>query len=244
MACAPPARRSSTVMTPQTSKPSPRTASIACTVEPPVVTTSSTIRQRSPGSNGGPSLRRWSPCALVSLRTKNALTSAPPANAAHAGASAPTVRPPTAVASHSRAYRATRSASAPQPARHRHSRRRGPGQVDQPEDHAGDRRTPPDAQPAGEHAEHEPPEEELLRQRRDEAREHAEPDQHREVLRLLEVAHEVLLRRLAEDAQQHHVRDPIAGVRGEHPLQRRPERDRPPPEHRRRGAPEHRCDRV
>ena len=89
--------------TPQTSWPSARTASIACTVEPPVVTTSSTIRQRSPCSSGGPSMRRWRPCCLTSLRTKNAFTSAPPASAAQAGASAPIVSPPTAVASHWRA---------------------------------------------------------------------------------------------------------------------------------------------
>ena len=55
---------------------------MACRVEPPVVTTSSTIRQRSPGSSSGPSMRRCRPCCLVSLRTKKALTSAPPASAA------------------------------------------------------------------------------------------------------------------------------------------------------------------
>ena len=59
------------------SKPSSRTRSIAWTVEPPVVTTSSTIRQRSPGSSGGPSTQRCSPCSLRSLRTKKAFTSAP-----------------------------------------------------------------------------------------------------------------------------------------------------------------------
>src|SRR5687768_3556978 len=115
IASAPPDRRSSTETTPQTSKPSARTASIACTVEPPVVTTSSTIRQRSPWSSGGPSTRRWSPCCLASSRTKNAFTSAPPASAAQAGASAPIVSPPTAGASHWRAESATRSASAAKP---------------------------------------------------------------------------------------------------------------------------------
>ena len=78
---------------------------MALIVEPPVVTTSSTIRQRSPGSSGGPSIQRWSPCALRSLRTKKAFTSAPAARAAQATGSAPIVRPPTAVAP-------TRSASA------------------------------------------------------------------------------------------------------------------------------------
>ena len=63
-----------------------------------MVTTSSTIRQRSPGSSGGPSTQRWSPCSLRSLRTKKALTSAPAASAAQATGSAPIVRPPTAVA--------------------------------------------------------------------------------------------------------------------------------------------------
>ena len=55
---------------------------MACSVEPPVVTTSSTIRQRSSGSRNGPSMRRCRPCCLVSLRMKKALTSAPPASAA------------------------------------------------------------------------------------------------------------------------------------------------------------------
>ena len=67
-------------------------------VEPPVVTTSSTTRQRSPGSSGGPSIQRCRPCALRSLRTKKPLTSAPAASAAQATASAPIVMPPTAVA--------------------------------------------------------------------------------------------------------------------------------------------------
>ena len=45
-------------------------------------------------------MRRDRPCALASLRTKKALTSAPPASAAQATESAPIVIPPTAVASH------------------------------------------------------------------------------------------------------------------------------------------------
>ena len=47
---------------------------------------------------------------MTSLRTKNALTSAPPASAAQAIGSAPIVIPPTAVASQSRAWAATSSA--------------------------------------------------------------------------------------------------------------------------------------
>ena len=79
------------------------------------MTTSSTIRQRSPASSSGPSMRRCRPCCLPSLRTKNALTSAPPASAAQATGSAPIVRPPTAVAFHARAFSATSSPSARKP---------------------------------------------------------------------------------------------------------------------------------
>ncbi len=99
---APPASRSQIASTPHSSKPSSRTASSARIVEPPVVTTSSTSMQRSPRSSSGPSIRRARPCALASLRTKNALTSAPPASAEQAIGSAPIVIPPTAVAPHSR----------------------------------------------------------------------------------------------------------------------------------------------
>ena len=53
IACAPPARRSSTLTTPATVRPSLRTRSSASIVEPPVVTTSSTITQRSPGAQLG-----------------------------------------------------------------------------------------------------------------------------------------------------------------------------------------------
>ena len=53
---------------------------------------------------------------MASLRTKNALTSAPPASAAQAIGSAPIVIPPTAVAPHSRAWAATSSPSAMKPA--------------------------------------------------------------------------------------------------------------------------------
>ncbi len=102
--------------TPQTSCPSLRIASSARRVEPPVVTTSSTSMQRSAASSSGPSIRRARPWVLASLRTKKALTSAPPANAAQAIGSAPIVMPPTAVASHSCACAATSSASAEKPA--------------------------------------------------------------------------------------------------------------------------------
>ena len=80
---------------------------MAATVDPPDVTTSSTTRQRSPGSSKGPSMRRWRPWALVSLRTKNADTSAPPARAAQASGSAPMVSPPTALGAPLRAWAAT-----------------------------------------------------------------------------------------------------------------------------------------
>ena len=61
-------------VTPAIASPSSRMRSIAWTVEPPVVTTSSTTRQRSPGSSSGPSTHRCSPCCFLSLRTKKALT--------------------------------------------------------------------------------------------------------------------------------------------------------------------------
>ena len=54
-------------------RPSSCRAAIAASVEPPVVTTSSTTTQRSASSSSGPSMRRCRPCALASLRTKNAL---------------------------------------------------------------------------------------------------------------------------------------------------------------------------
>ena len=61
-------------------------------------------------------MRRASPWALTSLRTKKTFTSAPPASAAQATGSAPIVMPPTAVAPHSRARSATSSPSAVKPA--------------------------------------------------------------------------------------------------------------------------------
>ena len=72
----PPARRSSTLTTPATVSPSLRTRCSASIVEPPVVTTSSTSRQRSPGSGSGPSIQRCRPWSLRSLRTMNALREA------------------------------------------------------------------------------------------------------------------------------------------------------------------------
>ena len=72
---APPASRSSTASAPAISTPSSRTRSIAVTKRPPEVTTSSTTSARSPGSIAGPSIQRWRPCSLRSLRTKNAFRS-------------------------------------------------------------------------------------------------------------------------------------------------------------------------
>ena len=93
------------------------TRSIAAIVALPVVTTSSTIRQRSAaGSSSGPSIPRCRPWALTSLRTKKALTSAPAASAAQATGSAPMVMPPTAVAPDSAAFAATSSPIARNPA--------------------------------------------------------------------------------------------------------------------------------
>ncbi len=108
--------------TPQIVWPSPRSASIARTVEPPVVTTSSTTMQRSPVRSAGPSIRLARPCCLASLRTKKAFTAAPPASAAHAIGSAPIVIPPTASASHSRAWAATNSDRAAKPSGRRIAR--------------------------------------------------------------------------------------------------------------------------
>ena len=85
---------------------------MAFTVEPPVVTTSSTIKQRSPSSSTGPSIQRCRPCSFFSLRTKKALTGAPAASAAQATGSAPIVMPPTAVALTRPASPATSSPSA------------------------------------------------------------------------------------------------------------------------------------
>ena len=77
IASPPPASRSRTLTTPTISSPSSRIRSIARTVEPPVVTTSSTTRHLVPGSSSGPSTQRWRPCSLRSLRTKKAIRSAP-----------------------------------------------------------------------------------------------------------------------------------------------------------------------
>ena len=81
------------------SRPSSRIRSIADTVEPPVVTVSSTTRTFAPSSTG-PSTQRWSPCCFRSLRTKNPTRSSPPGTAIAAQASgiAAITGPPTATA--------------------------------------------------------------------------------------------------------------------------------------------------
>ena len=80
------------------STPSSRTRSIAVTSDPPEVTTSSTTSARSPGSIAGPSIQRWRPCSLRSLRTMNAFRSSAAASTEQATGSAPRVGPPTATA--------------------------------------------------------------------------------------------------------------------------------------------------
>ncbi len=60
--------------------------SIAAAVEAPVVTVSSTTRQRSPGSTG-PSTQRCRPCSFRSLRTKKPSRPSPPGTAIAAQAS-------------------------------------------------------------------------------------------------------------------------------------------------------------
>ncbi len=81
------------------SRPSERIRSIALTVEPPVVTVSSTTSTFFPGSTG-PSTQRWSPCSLRSLRTKKPTSPSPPGTAIAAQASgiAAITGPPTALA--------------------------------------------------------------------------------------------------------------------------------------------------
>ena len=97
---------------PQSSGPPRCIPSIASIVEPPVVTTSSTSTQRSPGSSGGPSIQRCKPCSLRCLRTMNPFA---PAARGERGAGhrvAPTVTPPTALARHVRACAASSTPSA------------------------------------------------------------------------------------------------------------------------------------
>src|SRR3954451_18907986 len=93
------APRSTMTATPTTSAPASRSASTAVSTEPPVVDVSSTANTRRPAMSG-PSIRRWSPCALPSLRTTKASSSRPLAAAAcsiaAATGSAPRVKPPTA----------------------------------------------------------------------------------------------------------------------------------------------------
>ncbi len=91
--------------------------SIAAAVEPPVVTVSSTTRQREPGTTG-PSTQRCSPCSLRAPRTKKATRSLPPgtAIAAQASGTAAVAGPPTATAPASTAAAATSSPTARKPA--------------------------------------------------------------------------------------------------------------------------------
>jgi hypothetical protein len=64
--------RSTRHMAPTTSNPNSRAASIACTVEAPVVQTSSTITTRAPFSRK-PSMRCPVPCCFSALRTRKPL---------------------------------------------------------------------------------------------------------------------------------------------------------------------------
>ena len=68
------------------------------TVEPPVVTTSSTIRQRSPGVEQRPLDPALQPVLLALLAHEEGLDVRAAASAAQATGSAPIVMPPTAVA--------------------------------------------------------------------------------------------------------------------------------------------------
>src|SRR4051794_28449577 len=89
--------------------------SIARTVDPPVVTTSSTTRQGVPRASGGPSIQRCNPCSLRALRTKKATQApaCPEPNPAQASGSGATLLQPPAAAPRPPAPAAIRA--------HRHS---------------------------------------------------------------------------------------------------------------------------
>ena len=99
IASVPPARRSTTQAPPTISSPWARICSTAATVEPPVVTVSSTTNTLVPSSTG-PSTIRCSPWALVCLRTKKPTRPSPSGTAIAAQASgiAAITGPPTASA--------------------------------------------------------------------------------------------------------------------------------------------------
>ena len=95
----PPARRSRIAMTPPTSCPASWTASIAWIVEPPVVTTSSTISSARPARAAAPRCGAGARAACSPCGRRTPSRPRRRASAAQAIGSAPMVRPPTAVAS-------------------------------------------------------------------------------------------------------------------------------------------------